>query len=183
MLDLNYVRENLDAVKSALSSRNFDAGILDKFSELDATRRQIISEADAVNQSRNAASKVIGDLIKAGNRDEADVKKAEVADLKTKQSDLEAKRDEAEAAMHDLLAGLPNIPADDVPVGVDERANVEIRKWGEPPNSISSPKIMSTLGIAWHSRSGTCDKDRRFKVCDIERCRCSIEPSSREFYA
>jgi seryl-tRNA synthetase len=127
MLDLNYVRENLDAVKSALSSRNFDAAILDKFSELDATRRQIISEADAVNQERNSASKVIGDLMKAGKKDEADTKKAEVADLKAKQSELEEKRDEAETAMHDLLAGLPNLPAQDVPVGADEAANVEIR--------------------------------------------------------
>src|SRR6188472_4430156 len=123
MLDLNYVRENLDAVRSALSSRNFDVGVLDKFSELDATRRQIISEADAVNQERNAASKVIGDLIKAGKKDEADTKKAEVADLKSKQSELEAKRDEAELAMHDLLVGLPNLPAQDVPIGADENAN------------------------------------------------------------
>ena len=160
MLDLNYVRENLDAVKSALSSRNFDAGILDKFSELDATRRQIISEADAVNQSRNAASKVIGDLIKAGNRDEADVKKAEVTDLKTKQSDLEAKRDEAEAAMHDLLAGLPNIPADDVPVGVDERANIEIRKWGEPPEFDFEPKDHVDLGESL----GILDLERATKI-------------------
>ena len=160
MLDLNYVRENLDAVRSALSSRNFDVGALDKFSELDATRRQIISEADAVNQERNAASKVIGDLIKAGNKDQADVKKAEVADLKTKQSDLESKRDEAEAAMHDLLAGLPNIPAQDVPIGADENANIEIRMWGEPREFDFEPKDHVDLGESL----GILDLERATKI-------------------
>jgi len=160
MLDLNYVRENLDAVRSALSSRNFDVGALDKFSELDATRRQIISEADAVNQERNAASKVIGDLIKAGNKDEADVKKAEVADLKTKQSDLESKRDEAEAAMHDLLAVLPNIPAQDVPIGADENANIEIRMWGEPREFDFEPKDHVDLGESL----GILDLERATKI-------------------
>ena len=160
MLDLNYVRENLDAVRSALSSRNLEVGVLDKFSELDATRRQIISEADAVNQERNAASKVIGDLIKAGNKDEADVKKAEVADLKTKQSDLESKRDEAEAAMHDLLAGLPNIPAQDVPIGADENANIEIRMWGEPREFDFEPKDHVDLGESL----GILDLERATKI-------------------
>jgi len=160
MLDLNYVRENLDAVRSALSSRNLEVGVLDKFSELDATRRQIISEADAVNQERNAASKVIGDLIKAGNKDEADVKKAEVADLKTKQSELEAKRDEAEAAMHDLLAGLPNIPAQDVPIGADENANIEIRMWGEPREFDFEPKDHVDLGESL----GILDLERATKI-------------------
>ena len=160
MLDLNYVRENLDAVRSALSSRNFEVGVLDKFSELDATRRQIISEADAVNQERNAASKVIGDLIKAGNKDQADVKKAEVADLKTKQSDLESKRDEAEAAMHDLLAVLPNIPAQDVPIGADENANIEIRMWGEPREFDFEPKDHVDLGESL----GILDLERATKI-------------------
>ncbi|MFL6468045.1 MAG: serine--tRNA ligase [Pyrinomonadaceae bacterium] len=160
MLDLNYVRENLDAVKRALASRNFDATILDKFSELDATRRQIIGGADAINQERNAASKEIGDLIKAGQKTEAEAKKAEVADLKTKQNELESKRDEAESAMRELLAGLPNIPADDVPVGVDERANVEVRKWGEPREFDFLPKDHVDLGEAL----GILDLERATKI-------------------
>src|SRR6185436_10821953 len=117
MLDLNFVRENLDAVRQALATRNFAADALDEFVEQDVERRRIIGEADAINQARNAASKEIGDLIKSGKQEDAEVKKAEVAGLKEKQSELEAKRDAAEASMHDLLAGLPNVPADDVPVG------------------------------------------------------------------
>jgi seryl-tRNA synthetase len=132
MLDLNFVRENLDAVRTALANRNFPADALDRFIELDAERRRVIGEADHINQLRNAASKEIGGLMQAGKREEAEAKKAEVAGLKDQQAELEKARDAADAEMHDLLAGLPNIPAPDVPVGVDEAANVEIRKWGEP---------------------------------------------------
>ncbi len=131
MLDLNFVRENLEAVRQALANRNFPADALDQFTALDTERRRVIGEADSINQARNAASKEIGDLMKSGKTAEAEAKKTEVSGLKTAQTELETRRDEAETAMHDLLAGLPNIPADDVPVGADESANIEIRKWGE----------------------------------------------------
>ncbi|MBX3297765.1 MAG: serine--tRNA ligase [Acidobacteria bacterium] len=133
MLDLNFVREHLAEVKLALESRNFPIGALDRFSELDVERRKLISESDSINQQRNAASKEIGELMKSGKLDEAESKKAEVAGLKDRHAELEQKRESAEAAMRDLLAGLPNIPSADVPVGADESANVEIRKWGEVP--------------------------------------------------
>lgn len=148
MLDLNFVRDNLDAVRAALASRNFPAESLDKFVELDGERRRVIGDADNINGRRNAVSKEIGALMQSGNRDAADAKKAEVAALKEKQSELEHKRDEAEAAMHDLLSGLPNIPADDVPVGPDESANKEIRTWGEPRDFDFEPKDHVDLGEA-----------------------------------
>ncbi|MDQ6788885.1 MAG: serine--tRNA ligase, partial [Acidobacteriota bacterium] len=132
MLDLNFVRENLDAVKTALKNRNFSTDSLEKFVELDIERRRVIGEADKINQTRNAASKEIGALMQTGKRDEAEAKKAEIAGLKEKQTEFEAKRDESENLMRELLAGLPNLPASDVPVGVDEAANVEIRRWGTP---------------------------------------------------
>ncbi len=132
MLDINFVRENLNAVREAFANRNFQTGALDRFVELDTERRRVIGEADHVNQLRNAASKEIGGLIQSGKKDEAEAKKAEVAGLKDQQTELENARDAADAEMHDLLAGLPNIPAADVPVGKDESANVEIRKSGEP---------------------------------------------------
>src|SRR5688500_7130781 len=118
MLDLNFVRENLDKVREALRNRNFPAESLEKFVELDATRRRVIGESDAVNQLRNSSSKEIGALMQAGKKQEAEAKKAEVAGLKEKQAELETQRKETEAAMDELLAGLPNVPAGDVPVGV-----------------------------------------------------------------
>jgi hypothetical protein len=75
MLDLNFVRENLDAVRTAMANRNFPAGPLDRFVEMDVERRRIISESDAINQQRNAASKEIGDLMKSGDREGAEAEK------------------------------------------------------------------------------------------------------------
>lgn len=160
MLDLHFVRENLDAVRQALASRNFPAESLDQFVELDARRRQLISESDEINQKRNAASKEIGDLMKAGQKDAAEARKAEVAALKTRQADLDIQRDEAESAMTDLLAGLPNIPAGDVPVGSDESANVEVCKWGEPREFDFEPKDHVDLG----ETLGILDQERATKI-------------------
>jgi seryl-tRNA synthetase len=160
MLDLNYVRENLETVRDALRSRNFDPAVLDRFAELDGERRRVIAEADAVNQQRNAASKEIGALMQAGNGDEAEAKKSEVAGLKERQGELEKRRDEADAEMRDLLANLPNIPAEGVPVGVDEAANVEIRRWGTPREFDFEPKDHVDLGTAL----GILDLERAAKI-------------------
>lgn len=160
MLDLNFVRENLEEVRKALADRNFPADSLDKFAELDSERRRIIGEADNVNQIRNAASKEIGALMQAGRRDEADAKKAEVAGLKDTQTELEKRRDEADAAMHELLTGLPNIPAPDVPIGADESANKEIRRWGEAREFGFEPKDHVDLGEAL----GILDLERATKI-------------------
>jgi len=160
MLDLNFVRENLDAVRTAMANRNFPSGELDKFVDLDAERRRVNGEADAVNQQRNAASKQIGALMQAGNREEAEAKKGEIAGLREKQAELERLRDEADAGMHDLLAGLPNIPAADVPVGPDEAANEEVRRWGTPREFDFEVKDHVDLGAAL----GILDLERAAKI-------------------
>ena len=160
MLDLHYVRDNLDAVKHALGARGFMADILDRFAEIDAERRQVIGDADAINQRRNAASKEIGALIQSGKRDEAEAKKAEVAALKEKQADLETRRDEAESVMREILINLPNLPAEDVPIGPDETANKEVRRWGEPRDFDFEPKDHVDLG----ETLGILDLERATKI-------------------
>ena len=160
MLDLNFVRDNLEAVRSALANRNFPSDPLDTFAELDAERRRVITEADSINQLRNASSKEIGALMQAGKREEAEAKKVEIAGLKEKQAGLEKLRDETDAAMRDLLAGLPNIPAEDVPIGVDEGANREIRRWGEPREFDFEPKDHVDLGESL----GILDLERATKI-------------------
>lgn len=160
MLDLHFVRENLETVKRALENRNFPTDLLDKFAELDAERRRVIGEADAINQKRNSSSKEIGALMQSGKRDEAEAKKAEVAGLKEKQSELEKLRDEAEAQMRDLLANLPNVPAEGVPVGEDETANVEIRRWSEPKDFDFEVKDHVDLGESL----GILDMERATKI-------------------
>jgi len=160
MLDLNFVRENLDAVREGLRSRNFPDDALDKFVELDTERRRIIAEADEINRQRNAASKEIGSLMQTGKREEAEAKKAEVGGLKDRQTELESARDDADRAMRDLLAGLPNIPANDVPIGADELANKEVRRWGEPREFDFEPKDHVDLGEAL----GILDLERASKI-------------------
>lgn len=160
MLDLTFVRENLETVRTALNSRNFPTNLLEKFAELDSERRRVIGEADKINQLRNSSSKEIGALMQAGKREEAEAKKAEVSGLKEKQSEFEKLRDEAEAQMKDLLANLPNIPASDVPVGADETANVEIRKWGEPKKFDFEVKDHVDLGESL----GILDTERATKI-------------------
>jgi len=160
MLDLGFVRENLDAIRKAMADRSFPADVLDRFAEMDAERRRIIGEADAVNQQRNAASKEIGALMQAGNSDEAEAKKSLVAGLKEKQGQLEKQRDAADARMQELLAGLPNIPAPGVPVGPDESANKQVRRWGEPREFDFEPKDHVDLG----TDLGILDLERAGKI-------------------
>lgn len=160
MLDLNFVRENIDTVRAALANRNFPLDTLDQFAALDTERRRVIGESDNINQLRNAASKEIGALMQSGARDAAETKKAEVAGLKEKQAELETLRDAAESAMRDILINLPNIPAVDVPVGADETANVEVRKWGEPRSFTFEPKDHVDLGEAL----GILDFERATKI-------------------
>ncbi len=160
MLDLHYVRENLDKVRQALKDRYFPIEVLEKFEDLDRERRRVITEGDHINQIRNAASKEIGTLMQAGKRDEAEAKKAEVGGFKDKQAELEARRDSVEGSMRELLAGLPNIPAADVPVGADEAANKEIRKIGEPPEFEFEPKDHVDLG----ETLGILDLERATKI-------------------
>ncbi len=132
MLDLNFVRENIEAVRTSLEKRSSPTDVLDEFAALDAERREVIGESDEINRRRNESSKAIGALMKEGKSDEADIKKTEVSGLKERQQELELKRNAVEDRMNDLLSGLPNMPADDVPYGKDESDNVEIRREGEP---------------------------------------------------
>lgn len=160
MLDLNFVRENLDIVRQALANRNFSADALDRFNDLDIERRRVIAEADRINQLRNVASREIGALMQSGRPHEAEEKKTEVAGLKTKQAEFESLREKAVAEMNELLAGLPNIPAEDVPIGADESANVEIRRWGKPRAFDFEVKDHVDLGEAL----GILDLERATKI-------------------
>src|SRR6476620_1983119 len=108
MLDLNYVRENLDAVRAALAKRGASADALDQFATADAERRSVIAESDRLNAERNSASREIGALMKDGKREEADARRKEVNELKERIAELDRLRDEAESSMRDLLTSLPN---------------------------------------------------------------------------
>src|SRR5216683_2768713 len=148
MLDLNYVRENLESVRAALEKRSLPATALNDFTRADAERRQVIAESDQLNAERNTASREIGALMKDGKRAEADTRRKAVNELKDRIAKLDQKREQAEARIHELLTTLPNIPHESVPVGKDESANVEARRWGTKPEFDFAPKDHVDLGTA-----------------------------------
>jgi seryl-tRNA synthetase len=160
MLDLNFVRENLERVRAALESRNHATLPLDQFAALDNQRRHAISNSDARNAELNKASKEIGALMKAGKGEDALVRRSEVALLKEQIADANRQRDEAESKMRELLSTLPNLPHASVPVGADESANEEIRRWGEPPDFDFEPKDHVDLGASL----GILDTERATKI-------------------
>jgi seryl-tRNA synthetase len=160
MLDLNYVRENLEDVRAALAKRSMATAVLDDFAQADAARRSVIAESDQLNAERNTASREIGALMKEGKRDDADARRRAVNELKERIAELDGKREFAETHMRELLSTLPNIPHASVPIGTDEAANIEVRRWGTPPEFDFEPKDHVDLGTAL----GILDLERATKI-------------------
>jgi len=161
MLDLNYVRENLDKVREALQARHADTAGLDDFAKADAERRHVIAESDRLNAQRNSASREIGGLMKEGKQQEAETRRAEVGQLKDRIAELDQLRSQTETRMNELLSSLPNIPHESVPRGDSEADNVEVRRWGTPPEFDFPPKDHVDLGTAL----GILDLERAAKIC------------------
>lgn len=145
MLDAKFVRENIELVRQALANRGADWP-LERFVELDAERRRLIAETESRQAARNAASKEIGALMKAGDHAAAEQRKEEVRRLNEEIAGLDAALADVDAATRDLLLTIPNIPHESVPVGPDESANVEVRRWGTPPEFDFEPKAHWGLG-------------------------------------
>lgn len=160
MLDLNYVRENIDKVREALQARRADTTALDDFTRADEERRRTIAESDQLNAQRNASSREIGGLMKEGKKEEAEARRAEVAGLKDRIAELDQLRAQTEARMHELLSALPNIPHESVPRGEDESANVEVRRWGTPPEFSFEPQDHVDLA----TKLGILDLERATKI-------------------
>ncbi|HKR12109.1 MAG TPA: serine--tRNA ligase [Pyrinomonadaceae bacterium] len=160
MLDLNYVRENIDKVREALQKRRGDTTALDDFAQADEERRRVIAESDQLNAQRNASSREIGQLMKEGKKEEAESRRAEVGTLKDRIAELDQQRSQAEERMRDLLSTLPNVPHESVPVGESEADNVEVRRWGAPPEFSFAPKDHVDLATAL----GIIDFERATKI-------------------
>lgn len=130
MHDIKWIRENPEAFDRGLARRGMEA-ISAQVLEIDAQNRAMTTELQDLQTRRNDASKQIGVL--KGKGEDADALMGEVAELKERMASLETGQNEAGAAIQSLLEGLPNVPAEDVPDGVDEDDNVEIRRVGDKP--------------------------------------------------
>jgi len=131
MHDIRFIRDNPQAFDAALKRRGLEpmsAEIL----KLDAERRALATQAQQGLAKRNEASKAIGQAMAVKDMTKAEALKAEVAALKESLPALEEKEAIVGIKLEAMLAAIPNLPADDVPEGADESANVEISRWGTP---------------------------------------------------
>ena len=146
MLDINLLRRDLDAVVAGLRKRKDPQPFLDveRFRTLEAERKQLQTRVEELQARRNALSKQVGQL-KAKGQD-ASAPMAEVAGIADQLNEGAAVLEHIQAELNGILMGLPNLPHDSVPVGADEAANVEVRRWGSPPAFDFKPRDHVDLG-------------------------------------
>ncbi|MBI2819016.1 MAG: serine--tRNA ligase [Acidobacteria bacterium] len=130
MLDLSYVRENLEVVERKLAERGGPARI-DGFREVDHDRRRLLTEVESLKSRRNKASDEIGKLKKMGQDASAIIQA--MAGISEQIKSLDNQAGQLDARLREILACLPNIPHESVPVGTSENDNLEIRRWGKQP--------------------------------------------------
>jgi len=147
MLDIKWIRDNPDALDRALRMRGAEPIARDLIA-LDDKRRRQVTALQETQEQRNAASKEIGRAMASGDAAGAERLKAEVAKLKSTLQEGEQAEKRLTQALNDALALIPNVPLDDVPVGPDESANVEIRRLGFPRDLSFEPKEHYEIGEA-----------------------------------
>jgi seryl-tRNA synthetase len=147
MHDIKWIRDNPAAFDAALVNRNKEP-LSSSVLSLDERRRAEQTRLQDLQAQSNAAAKAIGAAMGRKDIAEADRLKASVADLKGQIQAAEATARAIDAELADLLAGIPNVPAADVPVGPDETANVEVRRVGTPRQFNYAPKQHFELGEA-----------------------------------
>ena len=144
MLDIKRIRTDFDAVAEKLATRGVDAAVLNEMKEIDAKRRDILVKVETLKAERNTVSAEIAQAKR--NKENADDKIAAMQTLSAEVKALDAELAEIDAKLTEFTTTLPNIPADSVPVGVDEDDNVEVRRWGTPREFDFEPKAHWDLG-------------------------------------
>ena len=145
MHDLRTLRTHLDTYRQAFARRGFEH-IIDEISVLDVQNRKLMTQSQQIQTERNALSKVIGTL-KAQKQDkEASVAMEAVAGMKQKMAEIEQEQGVIAEQLHGLLSSYPNILEQDVPDGVSEDDNVEIKKWGMIKEFSFTPLEHDVLG-------------------------------------
>jgi seryl-tRNA synthetase len=147
MHDIKLIRDDPDAFDAGLKKRGLapEAAAL---IVLDDRRRSAIAELQALQERRNAASKEIGQAKAKKDEARSSALMSEVSAIKERMPKEEAALKAIERELHETLAGIPNIPQDDVPVGDDEKANVELRRIGEPRRLNAPQKQHFEIGEA-----------------------------------
>src|SRR3954470_15866412 len=129
MHDLGFFRNNLEQIRERLATRGFDLDIA-SFQERDRQRRAAVTESEQLKAVRNAASQEISKLRKEGV--DTALKQQEVRSLGERLSALDEEASRLDLEFKDLLARIPNLPHESVPVGKTADDNVEVKCWGQP---------------------------------------------------
>ncbi len=153
MHDLAFFRTNLDSIAQRLATRGYQLDV-DQFRTLDADRRSALTDAEQLKAQRNAKSQDIQKLRKAG-QDTSDLQQ-ETRAIGDRITALDENAKAADVSFRELMAGVPNIPHESVPVGRSAEDNVEVRRWGQPRQFDFEPKAHWDLGP-------------ELKILDLER--------------
>jgi seryl-tRNA synthetase len=157
MLDPRNLRQDLDAVVANLARRGFKFD-RERYLSLEAERKELQVKVEGLRQARNERSKAIGRAKAAGA--DVDALKREVGELGDALGSGEARLTALAAELDEFLAGLPNLLHVSVPDGADAAANVEVRRWGVPPQFAFTPLDHVALG----ERLGLMDFDAAAKL-------------------
>ena len=134
MLDILLLRKDLASAVARLQTRKNPQPFLnvDAFQALEAERKGLQTRTEELQAQRNQLSKQIGQLMAKGDKDAAEAAKAQVAALKVELDQSASRLEQLQGELQAMLVAVPNLPHDSVPVGADESANVEVRRWGQP---------------------------------------------------
>lgn len=161
MLDVKYVRDNIDKVAEAMKNRNaaFDA---EAFQALDTKRREAIAHEEELQAERNSQSKAIGAMMSQGKVDEAEAAKDRVRAINEELDQAAKVREQVDGELRDLLMHVPNMPDPSTPIGKDENDNPEVRRWGTPTEFDFEYKPHWDLG----ADLGIIDSERGVKLAE-----------------
>ena len=158
MLELSFVRDNLEQVRRKMRERGMVADTLDNFEELDRERRRLLGEVERRKARRNKSSEQIAVLKKQKQDASALIQEMKLLGEEIKQFEEQVRQ--AEEKVRELLLEVPNMPHSSVPVGGGAHENKEVRRWGEPGKFDFEPKAHWDLGPSL----GILDFERAAKI-------------------
>ena len=188
MIDINLIRTNADLVRENIKKKfqEHKLPLVDKALALDTKRRELIAEGDALRAARNTLSKQVGLLMKEGKKAEAEEVKAKVKADAERLLAIEKESEEVEAELKKTMMAIPNIIADDVPIGKDDSENVELARFGEatvPEYEVPYHlDILENLdGIDVDSARRTSGQGFYYLTGDIARLHSAVLTYARDF--
>ena len=133
MLELRFIRENIDLVREKCIHRAMNTDLVDAFTEIDSRRLALLGEVEQLKNRRNTVSKEIAPLKKAGEHDRAEPLIAEMRAVSDRIKELDKELSTVHEALSEVVMSIPNLCDDSVPRGNDDSDNIEIKKWGQIP--------------------------------------------------